>query len=144
MLRDNLAACDTRIGLPAKTLAGLVYATVAQDEELAAEAMLLARNVSVPQASLGAVADFASAPPLPGTDPDLAAEQALRSHKQIEDDWVGPLLIAKASSYSPAQVTASLVTRAAPALSPEALVELLTWISIQQLLHRLGTYLAPA
>ena len=52
------------------------------------------------------------------------------------------LLLAKAASFSPAQVTRQLVTRAAQ-LPPAALVELLTWIALQQLLHRLGAYFAP-
>jgi hypothetical protein len=51
------------------------------------------------------------------------------------------LVLAKASSFSPAQVSRPLVTRAAQ-LPPAALIELITWISLQQLLHRLAAYFA--
>lgn len=145
MLADNLMAGHSRIGLQVKMLAGLVYAIVVQDTELAAEARLMARNSGVPQASLSAVAGFASMPSLFGTDADVdASELELRSDKRIEQAWVDTLLVAKASSYSPAQTTGPLATRAGSRLPPEALVELLTWISIQQLLHRLRAFFADA
>jgi hypothetical protein len=143
MLRDNLAASDSRIGLRVKTLAGLVYATVVQDEALAAEARWLAKNSGVQEGALSAVAEFASTPPLFDTGSDVeASELALRSDKRIDETWCDALLIAKASSFSPAQMTAPLVNRIGAKLPPEALVELLTWISVQQLLHRLGAFLA--
>jgi alkylhydroperoxidase family enzyme len=143
MLRDNLAAPDSKVGLQAKTLAGLVYATVVQDAELAAEARRLVKNSGVPEASLSAVAEFAATPVLFDADSDAdASELALRSDQRIDEAWLDALLIAKAASVSPAQMTAPSVTRASARLSPQALIELLTWISIQQLLHRLGAFFA--
>ena len=142
VLRDNLARSQTSIGLQLKTLAGLVYAIVVQDGELADEARILARHSGVPDASLDAVAEFASTPPLFDSDAGVAASQgALRSDQRIEDTWADALLVAKASAYSPAKVTSALVTRVGTRLPPEAIVELLTWLSMEQLLHRLGAYL---
>lgn len=143
MLRDNLEPRTTQIGLQVKTVAGLVYATVVQDTELAAEARHLAGIMGVPDTILGAVADFASAPAPFGSEQDLAAgEIPLRSLYGLGQGWLEMLVLAKAASFSPAQVTRPLVTRAAE-LPPAALVELLTWIALQQLLHRLGAYFAP-
>jgi alkylhydroperoxidase family enzyme len=125
MLSDNLTARHSSVGLQVKTLAGLVYAIVVQDGELAEECGRLAENSGVPQTSLRAVADFASMPSLFGTDSDLdASELELRSDKRIDEAWCDALLVARVGAKLP----------------PEALVELLTWISIQQLLHRLGAY----
>lgn len=144
ILRDNLTESGTRLGLRPKTLAGLVYAIVVQDSELAAEASRLAANSGVPEATIGAVTDFASTPALSDTDSDVTASSlALRSRGQIDNAWLDALLLARACSFSPAQVTPSLVARVGAQLPPEALVELLTWISIQQLLHRLGIYFTP-
>lgn len=141
MIRDNLAARDTQIGLPVKTLAGLVYATVVQDAELLTEARQLARIAGVPDASLGAVEDFASGPTAFDADRDVAeAEAVLRTVDGIDDGWPATLLVAKATSFSPARVTTALVTHAAARLPPAALVELITWVAIQQLLHRLGAF----
>lgn len=143
MLRDNLAAGDTKIGLQVKTLAGLVYATVVENKQLAADACQLAAHSGVPAAALNAVAHFASMPSLFGTKAEVAdSEVALRSRTQLAESWLVPLLLAKAASYSPAQVTPPLIDRVASQLAPEAIVELLAWISIQQLLHRLGTFFA--
>lgn len=143
MLRDNLALEDTKIGPQVKTLAGLVYATVVQNKQLAADAMHLAAYWGVPAAALNAAADFASMPPISGTEAEVAASEiALRSKTQIAESWVVALLLAKASSYSPAQITAPLIARVACQLAPEEIVELLTWIAIQQLLHRLGAFFA--
>jgi hypothetical protein len=141
MLRDNLAARDTQIGLPVKTLAGLVYAAVVQDAGLAKEARQLARIVGVPDTSAGAVEAFALGPTAYDTDQDVAAaEAALRRLDGIDEGWPAALLVAKAASFSPARVTPALAAHAAARLPPAALVELITWIAIQQLLHRLGTY----
>lgn len=139
VLRDNLTASESRLGLPVKALAGLVYATVIGNEPLAREARALAAQVSPPVdgETLEAVASFAAEPDGLGildalarleTLPGLARETALA------------LLLAKAISPSPAKVPAALVTQVSELLSPEAQVELVTWVSIQQMLHRLGSY----
>ena len=146
VLRDNLNASDSRIGLPVKALAGLVYATAVGNEPLARDARGLAARTSPPadEKTLEAVARFAAEPaesledetgiggalarlePLPG----LGREGALA------------LLLAKAVSPSPAAVPAPLAALTATALSPEAQVELVVWVSVQQMLHRLGCFAA--
>jgi alkylhydroperoxidase family enzyme len=144
MLRDNLAARDTQIGLPVKTLVGLVYAAAVQDAELTTGARQLARIVGVPDTSAGAVEAFALGPTAYDTEQDVAAaEAALRRLDGIDEGWPAALLVAKAASFSPARVTPALAARAGARLPPAALVELITWIAIQQLLHRLGTYFTP-
>lgn len=110
ILRDNLAERDASLGLQAKTLAGLVYATVVQDTELAAEAGRLAENSGVPEATVGAVTDFASEPETFDTDSDIAASQAaLRSNRHIDDVRADALLLAEACPPSMAQVTPAVV-----------------------------------
>jgi hypothetical protein len=124
-------------------VAGLVYATVVQDAKLITEARQLARIAGVPDASLGAVEDFASGLTAFDADQDVAeANAALRALDGIDDRWLAALLVAKATSFSPARVTQALVTHVAERLPPAALVELITWVAIQQLLHRLGTFFA--
>jgi hypothetical protein len=140
MLRDNLAPRNTQIGLPVKTLAGLVYAAVVQDAELMTAARQLASTAGVTDASLGAVEDFASGLTAFDSDQDVAdAEAALRTLDGIDDGWLTALLIAKATSFGPARVTPALVSQARR-LPPAALVELITWVAIQQLLHRMGAF----
>jgi alkylhydroperoxidase family enzyme len=129
VLRDNLDASDSKLGLPVKALAGLVYATIVENETLAREARELALRAdpAIGEATLDAVARFASGPA--DDVPGLSREAVLA------------LLLAKAVSPSPATVPAPLVDRISKVLSPEAQIELVVWIAVQQMLHRLGSYL---
>ena len=97
--------------------------------------------MGVADTSAGAVEAFALGPTAYDTEQDVAAaEAALRRLDGIDEGWPAALLVAKAASFSPARVTPALAAHAAARLPPAALVELITWIAIQQLLHRLGTY----
>ena len=50
------------------------------------------------------------------------------------------LLLAKALSPSPAELPAAVLAQVAETLSPEAQIELVVWVSVQQMLHRLGCF----
>lgn len=142
VLRDNLDPAGSRLGLPVKTLAGLVYATVVGDEALAREARALAaRQTPRPdEALLDSVAAFAAEPSGEegGASDPLARLEALPG---VTRETAVALLLAKAISPSPAEVPPRLVARVSETLSPEAQVELVVWVAVQQMLHRLGRYL---
>jgi hypothetical protein len=145
-LRDNLNGADSPLGLRVKLLAGLVYAIVVGNETLAAEARKLAlrTNPSAAEETLQAVARFA-AEPAEESDADIeAARSTLASLPGLEGEAALALLLAKAASPSPATVPPALLARVAGTLAPEAQIELVVWLSIQQMLHRLGNYLDPA
>jgi alkylhydroperoxidase family enzyme len=143
VLRDNLAAKDSSLGLRAKVLAGLVYASVVGNETLAGEARKLAlrANPTVAEETLQAIVHFA-AESAPESDSGIeAARSSLASLPGLDGEAALALLLAKAISPSPAAVPAALLAEVAKTLSPEAQIELLVWVSIQQMLHRLGSYL---
>lgn len=140
VLRDNLKASDSRLGLPLKALSGLVYATVVGNPNLAREARGLVGH-SVGEAAVEAIASFAAEPfdgSESGMDQALARLEALPG---ITSQSAVTLLLAKAVSPSPSQVPAPLITRVSQALAPEAQVELVVWVAVQQMLHRLGSFL---
>jgi alkylhydroperoxidase family enzyme len=141
-LRDNLTASTSALGLRVKALAGLVYASVIGDETLAREARWLASRMSPPvdDATLDAIARFAPEPTASGESGMEELLARLESLPGLSGETALALLLAKAVSPSPATVPAPLVARVSKALSPEALVELVVWISIQQMLHRLGSF----
>jgi hypothetical protein len=131
MLRDNGATSRSHIGLDVKHRAGLVYATVVEDDGLAQEARILASRAGA--GDLDAIARFAAEPL--DFDDDEAVEGAEASH--------GPaMVLAKAASYTPARVSPRVVagSRALPA---EGVVELVAWLSVLQLLHRVASFYAP-
>ncbi len=135
VLRDNLIAADSRLGLGTKVLAGLVYATGVGNETLAGEARKLALTTNPPVAeeTLQAVARFAA-----GIE---TSRSSLASLPGLNGEAALALLLAKAISPSPAAVPPSLLAEVAETLSPEAQIELVVWVSIQQMLHRLGSFL---
>jgi hypothetical protein len=90
------------------------------------------------------VAGFAASPTDFDAVEDLAAgEAALASLEAIDPAGAAALVLAKACSSSPAHVTPPLIDRAGRKLDAVAVVELLVWLSVQQLLHRISAYLVP-
>jgi hypothetical protein len=140
VLRDNLNPSDSRLSMGVKALAGLVYASVVGNATLAREARILA-PYSVQEATLDAVAAFAAEPFDAGDGAIADALARLEAIPGITSTMALVLLMAKAASPSPAQLPAPLITRVYATLSPAAQVELVVWISVQQMLHRLGSYL---
>jgi hypothetical protein len=129
MLRENLDPATTVLGLDVKALAGVIFATIVADEPLGAEVRLLGLKSGVSNSQLDAALQFAvsaeAEPPV--TDPKMRAA----------------LFLARAASPSPAEVTADIVERCRQSgLSAAAIVELIAWISVLQMLHRLSSYFA--
>lgn len=127
MLRENFDPAATVLGLGVKTLAGVIFAAVVADEPLGAEVRVLGLKSGVSNTQLDAARRFAvSADTEPtATDPKVRAV----------------LLLARAASPSPAQITADVVDVCRQSgLSAAAIVELITWISVLQMLHRLSSY----
>ena len=127
MLRENLDPATTIVGLDVKVLAGVIFAEVVADRALDADARALAARHGVAEARLDEAARFArdreAAPP--GRDPKTRAA----------------LLLARAASPSPAQIDADVVAACREGgLSAPAIVELVSWLSVLQMLHRLSCY----
>ncbi|HXM69888.1 MAG TPA: hypothetical protein VN970_02050, partial [Thermoanaerobaculia bacterium] len=143
VLRDNLTPSDSRLGLGVKALCGLVYASVVGNESLAREArqLVLLADPPMPEQSLEAIARFAAEPAMESDGDVAAARSALASLPGVDGKAALALLLAKAVSPSPAAVPAALIAELADILSPEAQIELVVWVSVQQMLHRLGSFL---
>lgn len=131
MLRDNLDPASSVVGLEAKILAGLVYATIADDAWLAADVRVLARRRRISDDLVDRAAVFAGAD---GEGVDLAPLDA-RSRAL--------LALARAASPSPASVSSAVVDACkASGARGAAVVELLAFLSVMQMLHRLATFYA--
>jgi alkylhydroperoxidase family enzyme len=113
ILADNTDARHSPLGLRVKHLAGLVYAATVADEELANSARILARHVGATGAQLD------------GGGEGLG-EAALE--------------LTRAAATSPARITPDVVGAATAELSPAAIIELMVWISVLQILHRLHAF----
>jgi hypothetical protein len=144
VLRDNLNAAQTKVGLTAKCLTALVYATVVENKTLAMEARLLAVRLApeLDERTFATIEQFAHNPL--GKDV-MAIEQAiatLSSLPILSEQDAAAIILAHAASTSPAEITPAILSNVSPRLHPASMIELLVWLSVQQLLHRLGCFYA--
>ena len=128
MLRENLDPVSTVIGLDSKVLAGVVFAEVVADQELADGVRAMAGKHAVPDLQMDAAARFARREGdavLPDGNSKLRAA----------------LTLSRAASPSPARIDAGVVaTCREGGLSAPAIVELISWLSVLQMLHRLSWF----
>lgn len=128
-LRENLNPDTTVLGLQTKVLAGVIFATVINDTPLAEELKIVGLSTGLNQQQLDNAVLFAA-----NTDAQSPAS---------DDIGKVALLLARAASPSPAEITADIVDQCRNSeLSSAAIVELITWLSVMQMLHRLTSYFA--
>lgn len=126
MLRENLDPETTVIGLDRKVLTGIVFCEVVSDPALKADLRALAAYQGVAPVELDAAAQYAHGDDLWPTGDRTT--QAL-------------LLLARAVSPSPAEIDQRVTAACVDAeLSSQAIIELVTWIAVLQMLHRLTCY----
>lgn len=121
MIRDNLDPQTSVVGLETKILAGAIYAATVEDEQLLSEMRVLATHHGISPERLAAAVQF-----------EAPANDAI-------------LQLARAASTSPARVDADIVEQVRQVgIAPAAIVELITWLSVLQMLHRLTAWFAVA
>ncbi|MEO1004877.1 MAG: hypothetical protein AAFW67_03275, partial [Cyanobacteria bacterium J06638_38] len=149
ILRDNLDPETSELGITNKCLAGLVYGTVVDDFTLSEEARLLLAHFApeIDRGSLAAVIEFARQPHLENAaDIEIAYSKIERAYTKLsllpmfDQQTLATLFLAKAASSSPAQINSHILTRIDGCLSPASTIELMVWLSIQQLMHRVGCF----
>lgn len=128
-LRENLDPTTTGLGLDLKVLSGLIFAELVGDDVLKQDVRALAPKNGVSEERMAAALRFA-------TDASAAS--------LFDDDKTrAVLVVAKAASPSPVEVDADVVATCKEAgLSAADIVELVTWISVLQMLHRLSSFYA--
>jgi alkylhydroperoxidase family enzyme len=127
MLRENLNPASTVIGLDTKILAGAVFAEIVADATLAGDIRAMASKHAVTDSQIDAATRFAS------TDGDALADEITRLR--------AALTLSRAASPSPARIDSDVVaTCRHGGLSAPAIVELICWLSVLQMLHRLSCF----
>lgn len=130
VLRDNLDPRGSEVGIATKVLAGAVFAEVVQDEHLAHDVAALARAADVPVERLADAAAFGA-----GDDDRLSSD---------DTGQAALFALARAGSSSPARVGEDVVAACRDSgVSPAAIIELVTWLSVLQLLYRLTAWALP-
>jgi alkylhydroperoxidase family enzyme len=132
MLRENLDPASSVVGIDVKVLAGAVFAEIVQDEHLAGDVRALGRRADVDGQRLDDATAMAR-----GDDTRLPVGDRTAA--------VAVLRLARAASYSPARIDAATVAACRDGgLSAAAVVEVVTWLSVLQMLHRVTCFAIDA
>ncbi|HAA18242.1 MAG TPA: hypothetical protein DCP28_05500, partial [Cytophagales bacterium] len=140
VLLHNLKPEGSTTGVAVKPLAGLVYANTVFSPHVKAIATGLLPLGGDPSAEVVEAMEALGYGEIP--TPERYAEQirdlaALPGLGEVEASL---LLFAKTISPSPTEVPAELIGLLMEKLSPEQIIEMVTWVGILGLLHRLGAY----
>ena len=125
MLRHNLDPAQSVLGIGRKALAGLVFATTAENRHLDRQARALAERYKIAPDVIEAAARF---------EPGCAPEGT------FDDETLATLTVAHAIAPRPAEVDTSVIELGANTLTAAQIVEIAVWVSISQLLHRLDLF----
>jgi hypothetical protein len=128
IIQQNLDPSTSVVGVECKVLIGAIFAEIVQDERLADDIGALAPHAGIDNDKLGDAIAYAG-----GDDPAAPG-------------WSGgdsaSFTLARAASFSPARIDASTVEACRESgLSPAAVVEIISWLSVLQMRHRLTCYL---
>jgi hypothetical protein len=68
------------------------------------------------------------------------AISALSALPMLSEQVVYSILLASAASTNPAEITPAIIALVSPHLTHAIMVELIVWLSVQQLLHRVDCF----
>ncbi len=154
LLRDNLDPANSEIGIANKGLVGLIFSTMAQNENLVSICRQIASDATDGHSAATinhVVATYA--------DGDSAETQSpLAQSNAVNDDNATESLfehdanerlqtmvsLAHAMASSPAAVTPAMIDDTMATLTAAEVVEIAVWISVLQMLHRIDTFYQSA
>lgn len=157
-LRMNLSPESSTLGLRVKYLAGLVFAQHADWDEIARGCRAMMSHPGASRDSgagrvQDAVTDSIDAFAALATDFDSneSLDQAGRALEAVGQSVDGPgqrlteieihaLMLAKAAASSPARITPLVIERHASELPAPAIIELLVWLGVLQMLYRIDHF----
>lgn len=131
VIRDNLDAENSALGLGPKCLIALVYGKMAGNEVLVSEAIQMAERLApeIGHRKLSAIARFA--------DSDMTTTTIPPGLSIVE---AAVVMLTKSAAPSPSEVNQITIATASSSLSPAQIVETVVWISVLQLLHRIHMF----
>lgn len=142
MLRENLSPSQSLLGLREKALVALVFAKFCDNEARKADSKgLLELHNGTLDPSSNVVLEKVSTGPVPTTQAalDETTETLMAVGFSRRDSVI--IQVAHALAPSPSALNRVTMDFATSLLTPEEIVELVTWLSIQQLMHRLDVFL---
>jgi alkylhydroperoxidase family enzyme len=142
VLRDNLDKAQTTSGLKIKMYAGYIFSTLVRNDVLRSEINNLSAHFApeLDDEKFTRLAEIAQME-IP-TDSAGCKEviTLLQQQLSLTKKEGAAVLLAVAASYSPAKVNNAVIETTMDHLEPAAVVEIVVWLSVLQLLNRLSSY----
>jgi len=142
VLRDNLDKDLTTSGLKIKMYAGYIFSTLVRNDVLRSEVKNLSAHFApeLDDEKFNRLAEFAQME-IP-TDSAGCNEviTLLQQEFSLTKKEAAAVLLAVAASHSPAKVNNGVIETTMDHLEPAAVVEIVVWLSVLQLLNRLSSY----
>ena len=142
VLCDNLDKELTEVGLKAKVLTGYIFTRVVSNDALTSEVKNMAAQITRElDAATCSFLDDIACMEIP-TDV-VSCKKAMTSFQQsftLTEKEAAVLLLAIAAAPSPSQVNDAVIETVLTHLAPAGIAEIIVWLSVLQLLHRLNCY----
>jgi alkylhydroperoxidase family enzyme len=141
-LRDNLDKENTVTGLKIKMYAGYIFSTLVWNDMLKSEIKNISAHFSpeLNDEKFNRLAEI-SQMEIPANCANCKEViTSLQEQLSITEKEAGVLLLALATSHSPAQINDAVIETVLKHIEPSAIVEIIVWLSVLQLLNRLSSY----
>jgi alkylhydroperoxidase family enzyme len=142
VLRDNLNKETSVAGLKMKMYAGNIFAAVVGNEKLKSEIKNLSSQLAPePDESKQRSIEKISQIEIPFDAATCTTVIAsIQQQLSLTEKEAATILLAIAASHSPAQMNDAVIESVTKHLDPAAIVEIVVWLSVLQLLNRLSSY----
>lgn len=142
VLGDNLNKELTVVGLKIKMLAGYIFTKVVSNDDLTIEVKNMAMHVApLLDEETYIILDEMARLEIPTNR--LGCKEIMTSLQQqlaLTEQEAAAMLLAIAAAPSPAQVNDAVMETVLTLVEPAGIVEMIVWLSVLQLLHRLTSY----
>lgn len=142
VLRDNLDKKQTTTGLKIKMLAGYIFTVILSNDTLIGELknLMLSTVPELNEAIFGKLEEVARMELPTDTTSCLVALNQLQQQLSLTEIEAAATLLTVAASYIPAPYNDALIDTIFDYLEPSNIVEIVVWLSVVQLLHRMSVY----
>jgi len=145
-LRDNLSSQQTNAGLKIKMFAAAIFSGQVSNTTLTAEIKNMVAHITpgLTDDTFNSLQDIAYIVIPEDASACKTFLAAMQQQFSLAETEAALLLLAIAASYSPALINDAVIETVLKIVEPASIVEIVVWLSVLQLLNRLGNYYAVA
>ena len=143
VLSENLNIAYTSVGLKMKMIAGYIFSRVVSSKALITEVKNMSVHFAPDICDIFSKLDNFARIEIP--DDNASCRDILTSLQQqldISPKEASAILLAIAASPSPSCINEAVIETSLMNLEPASIVEIIVWLSVMQMLHRMSSYYA--